>query len=260
MSLHMMHLGYYGKYIYYDCGMLEGVTLNIIDEIIKLKKYMYGINEIIFYPVIKWYSKGITTDIFSLFLTTNNIDIFTKYALISYIGSYYALAISPILCILYYSANLYTSKLNNIILGSHYELIIFIIIFYFLSVLSNIAINLRNNKNKNIFKMIIEQIIYGFILSCFFGSLPYHLIVSNFDYFFNFNSNWCTTNKEISKLFSWDFIKKYKFLYIIGISIFILITTINSYYLFYLKKNLFILSIPLYLTLIFHLIFPLLTF
>ena len=47
LTLNLMSCGYYGKYIYWDCGMEEGVTLNIVDEIDKLKKYMYGINSIL---------------------------------------------------------------------------------------------------------------------------------------------------------------------------------------------------------------------
>lgn len=261
MSLNMMHLGYFGKYIYYDCGMLEGVTLNIIDEIIKLKKYMYGINEIIFYPITKWYINGITTDIFSLFVTTTNIDLFTKYALISYMGSYYAIALSPILASVCYIVGLTNSLgFNDLISGSYYELIIFVGIFYFLSVFSNILISIKNNINQNIIMLIYNQITYGFVLTCFFGSLPYHLVVSNIDYFLNLDSNWSTTNKEISKLSCFDFIKKFKILYIIGTITFISITIINLYYFVNLKINIFILSIPLYLTIILHLIYPLITF
>lgn len=257
MSLHMMDLGYYGKYIYFDCGMKEGVTINMIDEIIKLKKYMYGINEILFYPIKNWFKKGITTEILSVLLFSRQIDIFTKYALISYIGSYYAICISPLISFLYYFINIFPSDINNIFTDSNYAIVSFIILFYILSICSNIFINLKKkNTIDSIFKIIFNELYYGIMLMGFFSSIPYHLFITNIDYLFSRKMYWHSTNKSNISINYFYFIKEYKIMFIIGSIVFFLVNLLNLYFYFYHNSNYFIYSIPINLIIFFHLIFP----
>ena len=256
MSLNMMDLGYYGKYIYFDCEMKEGVTLNIIDEIIKLKKYMYGINEIIFNPFKYWFKKGITSEICSLLVFSKQIDIFTKYALISYIGSYYAICVSPILSLSYYFINIFPSDFNNIFSDSNYTLISFVIIFLILSMFSNIVIVTKNNYISSYIKLLYYELYYGILLMGFFSSLPYHLIVSNIDFFFSRNISWSTTNKSSINIKFKDFIHEYKLMYIIGSFSFIMINGLSLFLYIYKEKNYFIYSIPFNIILFFHLFYP----
>jgi len=257
MSLRMMDLGYYGKYIYFDCGMKEGVTLNIIDEIIKLKKYMYGINEILFYPIKYWLKKGITSEIFSLIIFSKQIDIFTKYALISYIGSYYAICTCPFISFLYYLINIYSSDINNIFTDSNYMIITLIVVFLILSMFSNIVIKIKNNNIIiNFDKIFLMELYYGILLMGFFSSLPFHLIVSNIDFFFSRKISWSTTNKSTINLKLKDFIYEYKFIYIIGSISFFIINGISLFFLIFNDKNYFIYSIPFNMLLFFHLIYP----
>lgn len=251
-----MDLGYYGKYIYFDCEMKEGVTLNIIDEIIKLKKYMYGINEIIFYPFKYWFKKGITTEIFSLLMFSKQIDVFTKYALLSYIGSYYAICASPFMSLLYYFINIYPTDFNNIFSDSNYTIISFIIIFLIVSTFSNIVVIIKNNNITSFFKLIVNELYYGILLMGFFSSLPYHLMISNIDFFFSRKISWSTTNKSAINLKFSDFIREYKLMYLIGSFCFIIINAINFIFYFYLQKNYFIYSIPFNILLLFHLVYP----
>lgn len=256
MSLNMMDLGYYGKYIYFDCEMKEGVTLNIIDEIIKLKKYMYGINEILFNPLKYWFKKGITTEICSLLIFSKQIDIYTKYALISYIGSYYAICVSPLLSIIYYFINIYPSEFNNIFSDSNYTIITFIIIFLILSTFSNIIIVIKNNNITSYLKLIFNELYYGALLMGFFSSLPFHLIVSNIDYFFSRKISWTTTNKSAINIKFKDFIYEYKLMYLIGSISFILMNGLSLFLFIQKQKNYFIYSIPFNVILFFHLIYP----
>ena len=256
MSLNMMDLGYYGKYIYFDCEMKEGVTLNIIDEIIKLKKYMYGINEILFNPFRYWFKKGITTEICSLLLFSKQIDMFTKYALISYIGSYYAICTSPFVSILYYLTNIFPTEFNNIFSDSNYTIISFIIIFLILSIFSNIIIVIKNKNILSYIKLIYNELYFGILLMGFFSSLPYHLIVSNIDFFFSRKIFWSTTNKSSTNLKFKDFIYEYKFMYIIGSLSFIIINGMSLFFFIQKEKNYFIYNIPFNVLLFFHLIYP----
>ena len=259
MSLYMTHLNYYGKYIYYDCGMLEGVTLNIIDEIIKIKKYMYGINEILFYPSNVWLSKGIFSNIFTIFITSNNINFSTRYALICYIGSYYALAIGPIISLLYYFLVIYYKNVY-VYININSQLITCIIIFLFLSILTNISIKIRNKKYLNFIILIKQEIYYGLMLTCFFSSLPFHLICSCYDFFSCKNVSWGATNKELSNITCFDFIKKFKYMYFVGMSLFLTITYINFHFYYFYYQNYFIESISIYVYLFMHMGFPLFTF
>jgi hypothetical protein len=240
--------------------MKEGVTLNIIDEINKLKKYMYGINEIIFYKFNEFLSKGIFTHIFGNFLFSEKINIYVKYAILSYICSYYTILLSPFIYLVYIIFELTLSNAINyqiLILDQNYIILTSIIIFYILSLISNIVFKIKHVHNQSIKKIIYDEIIYGLYLSCFMGGLPLHFVIISYKYFFDKKISWDTTNKEFNKLNIMLFILNYKYLYIF----FSLLLLLSFGIIYFLDKiKIIIIFLPLYISIFYHVIFPFFTF
>lgn len=262
LSMELMTYGYYGKYIYYKCGMKEGVTLNIIDEIVKLKKYMYGVNEIVFYKFNEMKTRGMFTHTFNNFLSNPNIDWSVKYAILTYICSYYTILFSPILFIAYITIILTKQYYwTFLFINQNYVIVGLVIVFYVLSSLSNIKGKYAHEyKNYvSLTKIIWNEIYYGLHLTCFFGGLPYHFATITYEYFFDKNITWGATNKELNEITFEDYIKSYKYLYILCYLVIIPLTIILLY-IYNFSFELFINCIPIFISVFMHTLYPLFTF
>lgn len=77
---------------YHNGEFKEGVSLTVYDELARWEKYAYGCNELLFHPIIYWPTRGIFTPLFKQFLGSN-IKITSKFTIIAYIGTYYAIAV-----------------------------------------------------------------------------------------------------------------------------------------------------------------------
>lgn len=221
MSLNMQFIGYYGKYIFYDCGMMEGVTLNMMDELMKLEKYMYGIMEIMFHPFNKWTKEGIFSSFFCELCFSDTISFSTKYALMSYVGSYFAISFSPFISMIFYFHEFFKNNQWNVFFQNALDNIYVCgIIFFALSILNNISINWKHkfNPEDNLWKMFWREIYFGFFMAIFFSSIPFHFIKIIFVYLLDMPISWKTTNKENGQLSFWnDILFSYKWMNVLNI-------------------------------------------
>jgi hypothetical protein len=252
LSLDLYIKGYFGKYIYFDCGFKEGVTLNVDDEITKFSKYAYGVNEILFNSINEIKNGGIFSDRARRFILTDKIPFYIKLSIISYIGIYYSMAICPIVSLLnffrYYG---YYSEFHKNILDN---ILMTILIFFILTPISNIITKIRHKLYTNVWKMIGEEIYYDLFLLIFFGGIQYHLLKAMVFHFFEINITWGATSKEylnnsvISKLVT------YYDMYMIT-----LITMIGCIFAIYFDHNFlnYYSIIPIGLNLLFHIFMPL---
>jgi len=225
MSIYLQYLGYYGKYIFYDCGFKEGVSLNVIDEITKLKKYIYGVNEIMFYPCNKWLTDGITSHLYANFLLSNKINFCTKYALLSYMGSYYSLALSPIVTCWYYFVKFFNITNSNLFVNDALDTVYACtFIFFGISVITNIIVKAKHKFIKNtIYDLIFKEIMYGLYLTMFYSCVSWHLLTMMSAFFLNFPAKWETTKKEAEKISITTLLLTYKWMYLFGTGFLILI-------------------------------------
>lgn len=219
MSIYLQHLGYYGKYVFYDCGFKEGVSLNIIDEITKLKKYIYGVNEIMFYPCDKWLTHGILSHLYVNFLLSNKITFSTKYALLAYMGSYYSLALSPFVTIWYYFIKLMGVNNSHLYITQSLDTIYSCAFMFFgMSVLTNILIKMKHKfVKRTIPELIYKELYYGLYLTIFYSCVSLHLLSMMIVYFCGLPAKWETTKKEAINLPLTTLIWTYKYMYIFGI-------------------------------------------
>ena len=236
-SLQCQYIGYYGKYIYWDCGMTEGVTLNVLDEITKMEKYAFGVNELLFNPINQWWTNGFLTEVFIDFILTNGISIPAKYAIVAYIGSYYALALSPIVTLInYISTYIYhiiniSSTDNEFYIKVYINDPIYIIyscffIFFVLSFIANTITKWKHkiHTEKGLIYFLYYEMYHGLRLCLFFSGLSYHLLVVILQHFLSHNVSWKMTNKETQAVsYKTIILEKYPIMYSIGSVVFFII-------------------------------------
>lgn len=253
LSLDLYIKGFYGKYVYFDCGFKEGVTLNVDDEIVKFSKYAFGVNEIIFNPINKWSSDGILTSRIINFILTKKMSFYIKISILSYIGIYYSMAICPIITLV----NFYLFKfltdyyfIENIL----YNILVTIIIFFILTPISNIIVKLKHNEYESLYKMLINEMYYDFMLLIFFGGMQYHFLKAIIYHFFDFKMSWGTTNKNLINNTTIDKLIIYGDMYLI--SFFSLSTSVALIYFDRTFLNMYSI-LPLGASIFLHVIMPL---
>jgi hypothetical protein len=173
----------------------EGVTLNPIDEIVRLQKYAYGISELIIYPIKQWRSHGVLSPTFKLYLLSPNISMITKYNVLGYMGTYYAVAIAPIIVTVHYFAFFYCSYWRNIIVNSEHILFGCIAVFTVLTPLATICLKLKLGRPPDVIKELLCTIGFGL----FFSGIGLHLLYSITCHILGLSISWSSTNKEATR-------------------------------------------------------------
>lgn len=82
-------------------GFKEGVSLTIYDEITRWEKYAYGCSELVFHPLKDWYRKGPLTKTV-LKLVMSDMPLASKFSILGYVGSYYAIGSGWIIVLVNY--------------------------------------------------------------------------------------------------------------------------------------------------------------
>jgi len=112
MSLKLQNAGWRVRYVTYcGDGFKEGVGLTVYDELTRWEKDAYGCvcslsyqlmqAELMFHPIKDWLRKGPFTPLFQKFLTSN-IPGASKFMIMGYIGTYYAIGSAWIILIIKY--------------------------------------------------------------------------------------------------------------------------------------------------------------
>ncbi|KAL2150159.1 hypothetical protein VTH82DRAFT_7835 [Thermothelomyces myriococcoides] len=195
-------------------GFKEGVSLTVYDELARWEKYAYGCNELLFHPIRKWIYKGPFTPLFRRFLFSN-IRFTSKITIISYIGTYYAIAAAWIMTsINYFIMGWFNGYLDKYYVDSWRVWFSIIIVF---NGLGNIALAVMRYRvgERNILYSLFENFKWTFLLAIFLGGLSLHLSQALLAHMFEIDMTWGATAKEAE--FSNFFIevpkvlKKFKF-------------------------------------------------
>jgi cellulose synthase/poly-beta-1,6-N-acetylglucosamine synthase-like glycosyltransferase len=192
LSLRLQTAGYKGRYATYIDGFEEGVTLSALDEIGRLQKYAYGVNELTIHPIGQWCSRGILGSTFKAYLLSSNVSFAAKYNVLGYIGMYYALAFAPLAVTINYFAYHYSPVWNSIFTSA--ENILYSCILTF-AILTPIAVLFIKKKLKLKFS-ILKEITCSIIFGLFFAGIGFHLLIAILAHFFGIDMSWTTTNKE----------------------------------------------------------------
>jgi len=175
----------------------EGVSLTVYDELARWEKYAYGCNELIFHPLIYWPVRGPLTPLFRAFLCSN-IKITSKFTIIAYIGTYYAIAVGFPLSIVNYVICGLQFQLDHYYQTSWHIFVGLCVVYNVLSPISFAMLRYRMGQC-SYFSALGDCIKWMPLFLLFFGGLSYHLCKALSCHFFSIQIEWTTTAKELEK-------------------------------------------------------------
>ncbi|KAK6218109.1 hypothetical protein LQW54_002858 [Pestalotiopsis sp. IQ-011] len=176
-------------------GFKEGVSLTVYDELARWEKYAYGCNELLFHPIRTWLWRGPFTPLFRRFLFSN-IRFTSKITVISYIGTYYAIAAAWVLTsVNYFVMGWYNGFLDKYYLDSWQVWFSIIIVF---NGLGNIALAVMRYRvgERSLLGSIFENFKWTFMLAIFLGGLSLHVSQALLAHMFEIDMTWGATSKE----------------------------------------------------------------
>jgi hypothetical protein len=176
-------------------GFKEGVSLTVYDELARWEKYAYGCNELLFHPIRMWIWKGPFTPLFRRFLFSN-IRFTSKITVVSYIGTYYAIAAAWIMTsVNYFLIGWYNGYLDKYYIDSWQVWFSIIIVF---NGLGNIALAVMRYRvgERNILYALFENFKWTFLLAIFLGGLSLHVSQALLAHMFEIDMTCGATSKE----------------------------------------------------------------
>jgi cellulose synthase/poly-beta-1,6-N-acetylglucosamine synthase-like glycosyltransferase len=177
-------------------GFKEGVSLTVYDELTRWQKYAYGCNELVFYPVRQWFTKGPFTPLFKRFIRSD-MNIASKMNIIAYIGTYYAIGSTWIFTLANYVAvGLYNGYLDKYYLDSWQMWLSIIIVF---SIAGNLGLAVQRHRSgeKSFIPACFENFKWAFMFAIFFGGLSLHMSQAILCHMFDIPLTWGATAKEV---------------------------------------------------------------
>lgn len=174
----------------------EGVSLTVYDELARWEKYAYGCNELLFHPIRKWVYRGPITPLFRRFLCSG-IPLTSKLTVISYIGTYYAIAAAWILTsVNYFIHGWWGDQLDRYYVDSWQVWFTIVLVF---SGLGNFALAVLRYrlKERSLLGAMAENFRWVLMFMIFLGGLSLHLSAALLAHMFEIDVVWGTTSKEL---------------------------------------------------------------
>ena len=176
-------------------GFKEGVSLTVYDELARWEKYAYGCSELIFFPVLQWFRRGMITPLFRRFLFSG-IPLGSKFTTSAYIGTYYAIGASlPLTVMNYFVVGWDNGFIDHSYVDSFRMLVSIFAVFTFLGNVSLAVLRYRTGE-KNIFVALVENVSWIPLLFIFLGGLSLHVSKALLCHMFGIDITWGATNKE----------------------------------------------------------------
>ncbi|RMZ67590.1 glycosyl transferase family 2 [Pyrenophora seminiperda CCB06] len=216
MSLRLQSAGFIVRLAAYQGdGFKEGVSLTVYDELarwekyvsyhhthirgflltMKLFRYAYGCNELIFNPFVKWFTKGPFNSLFITFIRSN-IPLASKVTIMAYIGTYYALACSWLLTLLnYFLIGFLNGWLDHYYIHSFRVYFGIVMIFTVLGNISLAVLRYRINEGHLLWGF-LENLKWIPLLTVFLGGISLHISQAILCHFLSIPLEWGTTSKE----------------------------------------------------------------
>ncbi|KAG5916026.1 hypothetical protein E4U61_004054 [Claviceps capensis] len=179
---------------YHDNAFKEGVSLTIYDEINRWQKYGYGVNEMIFHPIHRWY-KGPFTPLFYTYITSN-IMLSSKVSILAYMCSYYALGSALFLTTLnYFLVGWFRDDLAPVYLTSWDVFLSLVVVFNAAGPFALAVVRYRTGE-KPLLKALIENLKWTPMMTVFFGGISYHINMALLAHLLHIDMQWGSTSKE----------------------------------------------------------------
>lgn len=173
----------------------EGVSLTVYDELARWEKYAYGCNELLFHPIRKWPTMGPFTPLFRKFLCSG-IPTTSKITVVSYIGTYYAIAAAWIMTSTnYFLYGWFSDYLDRYYVDSWQVWFSIIIVF---NGLGNIGLAMMRYRaqDMSIIGCLLENLKWMVLMAIFLGGLSLHVSQAILSHMFEIDMTWGATSKE----------------------------------------------------------------
>ncbi|OCK77120.1 hypothetical protein K432DRAFT_418823 [Lepidopterella palustris CBS 459.81] len=197
ISLRLQIAGFVVRLASYDHGEFkEGVSLTVFDELLRWKKFAYGCSELMFNPLRTWLWRGPFSKLFRTFLWSN-MKISSKFTILGYIGTYYAIgAALPLSIINYFLTGWYADTLDHYYLASWKMLVGTLFVFNVISPITFAWFRYRMGERTFIW-LLFEGMKWMPIFLIFFGGMSWHISSALLAHLLSLNIEWSSTAKEL---------------------------------------------------------------
>ncbi|KAG8629612.1 hypothetical protein KVT40_003477 [Elsinoe batatas] len=176
-------------------GFQEGVSLTVYDELARWEKYAYGCNELLFQPLLYWFTQGPLTPLCKEFLFSQ-IRMTSKITILSYIGTYYAIGAAWILTLVnYFAIGWFNGYLDKYYLDSWSVWFGLVIVFVGLGNVSLAVMRYRIGE-ATLIGSFLENIKWIPMFVVFLGGLSIHVSQALLSHMFIWEMSWGSTVKE----------------------------------------------------------------
>ena len=260
MALRLQTNGYLVRLAAYQGdGFKEGVSLTVYDELARWEKYAYGCNELIFWPIWKWPTKGPITPLFRRFIFST-MPLPSKFTICAYIGTYYALGSAWALTLMnYFASGWFNGHLDHYYLDSFRVYFSIILVF---SALGNIALAALRYRieEKSLVGALAENFKWIPLLSLFLGGVSLHVSQAILSHMFGVDMSWGATSKEAENVSFFDeiprVIRRFKWTFVFCFVLTALMVVMACVVPHFWRINIFIAVFPLSTVIISHFMLP----
>jgi len=163
-----------------------------------LSRYAYGCSELIFNPLLKWPRRGPFTKLFGKFLISG-IPLTSKFTIMAYVGTYYALGSAWILTVLnFFLVGWFNGMLDHYYLDSFKVYFSIIIVF---TAMGNVALAVFRYRisEAGFLEAFFENLKWVPVLLIFLGGVSLHVSQALLCHMFSIDMTWGATAKEVDK-------------------------------------------------------------
>ncbi|KAG8770838.1 hypothetical protein FRC15_003884, partial [Serendipita sp. 397] len=198
MALRLQLGGYIVRWASYsNGGFKEGVSLTADDELNRWEKYSFGCSELIFNPLIHWFTRGPITAQLHKFVWSG-APVHYKISMMAYMFSYYGIAAAFTLSLLNYLLIGWQLPIDGMYLQSFQ---IWVSIVFIFPVCGNIAQTLLEYRigHRGLLASFWDNLKWIPFFFIFFGGLSIHLSKAILAHMFSYNITWGATKKEVER-------------------------------------------------------------
>ncbi|UZJ55683.1 hypothetical protein CBS101457_005003 [Exobasidium rhododendri] len=257
LALRLQMSGYCTRWATYsNQEFKEGVSLNPNDEKARWQKYAFGACEIVFNPFYKWY-KGPFSGLFWRYIWSSRVHTSAKAAAISYLSSYFAIAVSlPITIGMTAAQGLFWPTLDTAFKPVFDTWIAVIFVFNFAGALGLILCRSRCG-HQSFLRSSWEGLQHLPAIIAFFSGIAYHLSCSVLAYFFSVKMTWGATSKDYQQTSLAQVLRSFWHCYLV-MFILLAISSLSISPIIPLTWRIegFTILFPLFLSIAFHILFP----
>lgn len=234
----------------------EGVSLNPDDEKARWQKYAFGACEIVFNPLYKWFL-GPISPLMWKFLFSKKVKSSSKSMAMSYLSSYFAIAVSlPITIAMTVAQGLFWPTLDTTFKPVFDTWIAVIFVFNIAGSIGLVFCRSRSG-HKSFWGSAWEGLKHLPAIIIFFSGVAYHVLCAVLAFFGSVNMTWGATSKDYQQTSFGQVLRRFWHCYLV-MAILLTAVVVGMSPLVPMTWRLEGLTIlfPIFLTIVMHFVFP----